>query len=170
MENLLEVRNLNVAFLSNNEPLNVIFNLSFTLSRGEVLGIVGESGSGKSVTSLAIMRLLQEDASQVEGEILFKDKDILSLSEGEMQGVRGNNIAMIFQEPMTSLNPIHTCGWQIMEPILLHTKLSKKEAQAKALELLKLCGIPDPEQRLREYPHQLSGGMRQRIMIAIALA
>ncbi len=169
MDNLLEVHGLNVEFVNGEGPVSVISNLSFHVARGEVLGIVGESGSGKSVTSLAVMRLLPA-AAQVQGSILFEGRDLLSLSEQEMQQVRGNRIAMIFQEPMTSLNPIHTCGRQIMESILLHSKLSKKEAQDKALELLELCGIPDAAQRLREYPHQLSGGMRQRVMIAIALA
>lgn len=169
MNNLLEVRDLYVDFVNGQGPVNVISNLSFRVARGEVLGIVGESGSGKSVTSLAVMGLLPQ-AAQVRGSILFDEKDLLTLTEQEMQQVRGNRIAMIFQEPMTSLNPIHTCGRQIMESILLHSNLSKKEAEAKALQLLELCGIPDAPQRLREYPHQLSGGMRQRVMIAIALA
>ncbi|WP_242968910.1 ABC transporter ATP-binding protein [Marasmitruncus massiliensis] len=170
MDNLLEVRNLNVDFSNGDGQIRVISDLSFTLVRNEVLGIVGESGSGKSVTSLSVMRLLPTAGAQTQGEVLFEGKDLLSVSEQEMQQIRGNRVAMIFQEPMTSLNPIHTCGRQITESILLHSKMTKKEAQAKALQLLELCGIPDAPQRLKEYPHQLSGGMRQRVMIAIALA
>ncbi len=170
MDNLLEVRNLNVDFSNGDGQVRVISDLSFSLARNEVLGIVGESGSGKSVTSLSVMRLLPTAGAKVQGEVLFEGTDLLSVSEQEMQQIRGDRIAMIFQEPMTSLNPIHTCGRQIMESILLHSKMTRQEAQAKALQLLELCGIPDAQQRLREYPHQLSGGMRQRVMIAIALA
>jgi len=167
---LLEINNLSVAFKSGKGSTRVVTDMSFFVEMNERLGIVGESGSGKSVTSLAVMRLLPEKSSEVGGEILFKDEDILKLSETEMQHVRGNRISMIFQEPMTSLNPIHTCGKQIAESVRLHSKKTKKEAEARALELLELCGIPDPARRMKEYPHQLSGGMRQRVMIAIALA
>lgn len=170
MEHLLEIKNLNVTFRNGKKSTSVISGLSLHIGANERLGIVGESGSGKSVTSLAVMRLLPEESTNIGGEILFKDRNLLEISEAEMQSVRGNRIAMIFQEPMTSLNPIHTCGKQIAESVLLHSKATKKEAEARALELLKLCGIPDPERRMKEYPHQLSGGMRQRIMIAIALA
>ena len=170
MDSLLEVRNLNVDFPNENGQIRVISNLSFHLERSEVLGIVGESGSGKSVTSLAVMRLLPATGVKTQGNVLFEGRDLLSLSEQEMQQIRGNRIAMIFQEPMTSLNPIHTCGRQIEESILLHGKATRKEARAKALQLLELCGIPDAAHRMLEYPHQLSGGMRQRVMIAIALA
>ncbi|HZK24949.1 MAG TPA: ABC transporter ATP-binding protein [Oscillospiraceae bacterium] len=170
MKNLLAIKNLNVGFSNGVGAVRVIRDLSLNLAYNEALGIVGESGSGKSVTSLAAMRLLPSVGTEVQGEILFDGKDLLSLSEPEMQAIRGNRMAMIFQEPMTSLNPIHTCGRQISEAILLHSKATKKEAAAKALELLALCGIPDAKQRLKEYPHQLSGGMRQRVMIAIALA
>ncbi|MEG2038761.1 MAG: ABC transporter ATP-binding protein [Oscillospiraceae bacterium] len=170
MENLLEIKNMSVTFLNEKSSVKVIDDLSFSLAKGEVLGIVGESGSGKSVTSLAVMKLLIEQSSRVEGIINFEGTDLNKLSEKEMQSVRGNQIAMIFQEPMTSLNPIQPCGKQIMESLLLHKKLSKKEAKQKAMELLTICGIPAPEQRFNEYPHQMSGGMRQRIMIAIALA
>ena len=170
MENLLEGKNLNVDFVNRDDTVRVISNLSFSLGRSEVLGIVGESGSGKSVTSLSIMRLLNGASSRVRGNIFFEGTDLLGLSEREMQAVRGNQIAMIFQEPMTSLNPIQTCGRQIMEPLLLHNKISKKEAADKALRLLELCGIPDARNRFHEYPHQMSGGMRQRVMIAMALA
>ncbi len=170
MEKLLEVENLSVSFRNQNKKVTVIEGLSFFLRKGETLGIVGESGSGKSVTSLAVMDLLPQNTAEVSGSILFEGTDLTKLSEKEMQQVRGNKIAMIFQEPMTSLNPVQSCGKQIMEPLFLHTKISKDEAKKKAVELLTLCGIPAPEQRFHEYPHQLSGGMRQRIMIAIALA
>jgi len=171
LSHLLEIKNLNVSFTNGSSATQVISNLSLTLGPNESLGIVGESGSGKSVTSLAIMRLLPANAAEVSGEILFKGENLLKASEAEMQSIRGNRIAMIFQEPMTSLNPIHTCGKQIAESVRLHNRnITKKEAEAKALELLMLCGIPAPQQRMKEYPHQLSGGMRQRIMIAIALA
>lgn len=170
MDNLLEINNLSVEFQNGSGYIKVISDLSLCVGRNETLGIVGESGSGKSVTSLSIMRLLNAQSAKVSGEISLDGKNLLAISEKEMQQVRGDRIAMIFQEPMTSLNPIHTCGKQIMEPILLHTKATKAEAKEKALELLDLCGIPDPAHRFNEYPHQLSGGMRQRIMIAIALA
>ena len=170
MDNLLEIKNLCVEFKNGSGGIKVISDLNLSVGKNETLGIVGESGSGKSVTSLSIMRLHNPKSTMVKGEIDLDGTDLLSLSEKEMQQVRGNKIAMIFQEPMTSLNPIHTCGKQIMEPILLHTKATKKEAKEKALKLLELCGIPDPQHRFNEYPHQLSGGMRQRIMIAIALA
>ncbi len=171
MEHMLEIKNLNVSFGDRKKQVQVIKNLSLTLDQGKTLGLVGESGSGKSVTSLTIMRLHDETSTFVDGEILMDNTNLLKLSEKEMQSVRGNKISMIFQEPMTALNPIKTCGKQIMEPILLHNRhISKKEAQERALELLKLCGIPAPEHRMKEYPHQMSGGMRQRIMIAMALA
>ena len=170
MENLLEVNNLSVVFRNQNKKFELIEGLNFTLYKGETLGIVGESGSGKSVTSLAIMDLLPRHSAEVSGEILLEGTNLLKLSEKNMQEVRGNKIAMIFQEPMTSLNPVQSCGKQIMEPLFLHTKTTKQEAKEKAIQLLTLCGIPAPEQRFHEYPHQLSGGMRQRIMIAIALA
>jgi len=167
---LLEIKNLNVRFTGGGREIEVISDLSLSLGRRETLGIVGESGSGKSVTSLAIMGLLPPGTSKVKGQILLEGRDLLRLSKPEMESVRGNRIAMIFQEPMTSLNPIHPVGKQIAEGVLLHSRASRKEAMARALELLTLCGIPDPKQRMKEYPHQLSGGMRQRVMIAIALA
>ena len=170
MSELLEIKNLNVCFTGGGRETEVISDLSLSVGHRETLGIVGESGSGKSVTSLAVMRLLSPATSRVKGQILLDGRDLLALSPREMESVRGNRIAMIFQEPMTSLNPIHTVGRQIAESVLLHSKATKKEAMARALELLSLCGIPDPEQRMKEYPHQLSGGMRQRVMIAIALA
>ena len=167
---LLEVKKLNVSFKTGKDVIKVVSDLSLYINEGERLGIVGESGSGKSVTSLAIMQLLPANTDSVTGEILFNGENLLELGETKMQSIRGNRISMIFQEPMTSLNPIHTCGRQIAESVILHSGATKKEANARALELLKLCGIPAPEQRMKEYPHQLSGGMRQRIMIAIALA
>jgi peptide/nickel transport system ATP-binding protein len=167
---LLDIKHLNVRFVNGSKEVQVISDLSLSLGRRETLGIVGESGSGKSVTSLAIMRLLPAAAAKISGEILFEGTDLLQLSEREMQSVRGDKIAMIFQEPMTSLNPIHQVGKQIAESVRLHSKATKKEALAKAQQFLELCGIPDPAQRMKEYPHQLSGGMRQRVMIAIALA
>ena len=170
MEKLLEIKKLNVSFANGADWVQVISGISLDVNANESLGIVGESGSGKSVTSLATMRLLPQKTAKVEGEILFGEQNLLEASEKDMQSIRGNRIAMIFQEPMTSLNPLHTCGKQIAESVLLHTKKTKKEALARAEELLELCGIPDPKQRMKEYPHQLSGGMRQRIMIAIALA
>ena len=170
MSELLEIKHLNVVFSNGGRSVEAISDLSLSLGRRETLGIVGESGSGKSVTSLATMRLLPKATAHVKGQILFEGRALLQLPEREMQQIRGNKIAMIFQEPMTSLNPIHPVGKQIAESVLLHSKATKKEAMARALQLLELCGIPDPEQRMKEYPHQLSGGMRQRVMIAIALA
>ena len=170
MSELLEIKHLNVVFSNGGRSVEAISDLSLSLGRRETLGIVGESGSGKSVTSLATMRLLPKATAHVKGQILFEGRDLLQLPEREMQQIRGNKIAMIFQEPMTSLNPIHPVGKQIAESVLLHSKATKKEAMARALQLLELCGIPDPEQRMKEYPHQLSVGMRQRVMIAIALA
>ncbi len=169
MEELLQVKGLNVSFGNKKRKTHVVKDLSFSLEQGETLGIVGESGSGKSVSSLSIMGLHPENSTFETGEILFEGKNLLAMPERERRHYRGNEMAMIFQEPMTSLNPIHTCGKQIMEPILLHQNVTKAEAKAKALDLLKLVGIPAPEQRFNEYPHQMSGGMRQRIMIAMAL-
>lgn len=169
MTKLLKIENLSVSFGGKNK-VKVIEDLNFSLNKGETLGIVGESGSGKSVTSLAVMGLLPKNMSEVTGSIFFYGTDLTKLSEKEMQNIRGNKIAMIFQEPMTSLNPLITCGKQIMESLFLHSDISKKEAKEKAIELIRLCGIPAPEQRFNEYPHQMSGGMRQRVMIACALA
>lgn len=171
MAKLLEVKNLKTYFYTDDGVAKAVDDVSFSLDKGETLGLVGESGCGKSVSALSIMRLIPDPPGKiVGGEILFKGKDILKVSEKEMQDIRGNDIGMIFQEPMTSLNPVFTCGNQIEEAIILHQKLSKEDAKAKAIEMLKLVGIPAPEQRYNEYPHQLSGGMRQRIMIAMALS
>jgi len=145
--------------------------VSFEVEAGQTLGIVGESGCGKTVSCLSVMRLIQIPPGEIAGgEVLFKGSDLLQISEAEMRRIRGNEIAMIFQEPMTSLNPVFTCGDQVTETITLHQKVTHSEARAGALEMFKLVGIPDPERRLDEYPHQLSGGLRQRVMIAMALA
>ena len=171
MEKVLEVKDLNISFHTFSGEVQAIRGVSFDLFKGETLAIVGESGSGKSVTTKSIMRLLPPGNSEINsGDILFGDKDITKLSEREMQKVRGKEISMIFQDPMTSLNPTMKIGKQIMEPILKHHKISKKDAKARAIELLDLVGIPNPEERFEQYPHQFSGGMRQRVVIAIALA
>ncbi|GCF95341.1 peptide ABC transporter ATP-binding protein [Enterococcus florum] len=167
---LLNVEDLTVRFRTYNGEVTAIDNLALSLNENETLGIVGESGSGKSVTSLSIMGLLDEATSTISGKALFKGNDLLSMPEKEKQKYRGNQLAMIFQEPMTSLNPLHRCGKQIMESMLIHQKISKEDAKKKAIELLELVGIPAAEQRFNEYPHQMSGGMRQRVMIAMALA
>lgn len=167
---LLEIKQLTSAFLFEGKPVPVVTDVSITVEEGEILGLVGESGSGKSVTAKNVMRLLPTPpASVLSGEILFKGRDILKLSEKEMRSVRGNEISMIFQEPMTSLNPVYTCGNQIMEAVMLHQHVDKKTARAKAEEMLKLVGMSMSEERLKNYPHELSGGMRQRVMIAMAL-
>ncbi len=168
---LMSVEGLCVRFHTAEGVHNAVRDVSFTLRRGETLGVVGESGSGKSVTALSIMGLIPDPPGRITaGRIMFDGRDLLALAPGEINHIRGNEIAMIFQEPMTSLNPIHTCGRQIMEPLLLHKGYNKRDAEQRALELMQMVGIPLPEQRLKEYPHQLSGGMRQRIMIAMALA
>ncbi|WP_042349491.1 ABC transporter ATP-binding protein [Bacillus massiliigorillae] len=171
MEKILQVKDLNISFHTFNGEVQAIRGVNFDLYKGETLAIVGESGSGKSVTTKSIMRLLPPGNSEVkQGEILFNDKDITKLSEREMQKIRGKDISMIFQDPMTSLNPTMKVGKQIMEPIIKHHKTSKAEAKKRTIELLKLVGIPKPEERFEQYPHQFSGGMRQRVVIAIALA
>ncbi|MEK5071381.1 ABC transporter ATP-binding protein [Sporosarcina sp. FSL K6-1508] len=171
MEKIIEVKNLELSFHTFAGEVKAIRGVDFEVFKGETLAIVGESGSGKSVTTKSIMRLLPESSSEFKnGEILFEGKDLLKISEKEMQKVRGKDISMIFQDPMTSLNPTMPIGKQIMEPILKHQKLSKAEAQKKSIELLGLVGMPQPELRIKQYPHQFSGGQRQRIVIAIALA
>ncbi|MDP4221640.1 MAG: ABC transporter ATP-binding protein [Bacteroidota bacterium] len=168
---LLEVKNLQTYFFTDDGVSKAVDDVSYSVDPKETLGVVGESGCGKSVTALSIMRLIPDPPGKtVGGEILFEGRDLLKISEEEMRSIRGNKIGMIFQEPMTSLNPVFTVGNQIEESILLHEKVSKEEAKSRAIEMLKKVGIPAPEQRYREYPHQLSGGMRQRIMIAMALA
>lgn len=168
---IIQVRHLKTYFKTDEGLAKAVDDVTFDVFPGETLGIVGESGCGKSVTALSIMRLIQTPPGQFAGgEIWYQGRDILKLPDEELRTIRGNNISMIFQEPMTSLNPVFTCGNQIMEAIILHQKLSKNDAKEKALEMLELVGIPDPHLRLGEYPHQLSGGMRQRIMIAMALS
>lgn len=171
-EPLLEVKNLRINFKTYAGLVQAVRGVDFTLAKGETLAIVGESGSGKSVTSNALMRLIPQPAGRYEdGQILFEGKDLLKLSEREMESIRGNEIAMIFQDPMTALNPTMRVGKQIMEVILTHKKgVSKEAAKQRAVELLAEVGIPDPERRFKQYPHEFSGGMRQRVVIAIALA
>lgn len=167
---LLEVKNLKTQFKVQGGLVNAVNGVDFSIGKGEVVAIVGESGSGKSVTSLSVMGLVPSPPGKViDGEILFKGENLLNKSKREMQDIRGNKISMIFQEPMTSLNPVFTVGKQISESIMRHQKLSKKEAEKKVIEMLELVGIPSPEARIKDYPHQLSGGMRQRVMIAMAL-
>jgi oligopeptide/dipeptide ABC transporter ATP-binding protein len=165
---ILEVQSLTVDFPTDDGIVRAVRGVNFTLSAGEVLGIVGESGSGKSVTSLAIMGLLPRTA-KIRGSARFKNRDLLKLSEREMTGIRGRHISMIFQDPMTSLNPVYTVGWQLQEAILAHQDISKKDAWERAVSLLDLVGIPNPRERASNYPHEFSGGMRQRAVIAISL-
>jgi oligopeptide/dipeptide ABC transporter ATP-binding protein len=168
---LLSVRELRTVFRTDDGPVAAVDGVSFDLQAGRTLALVGESGSGKSVTSLSIMRLLPTGVGSIAGgEVLFGGRDLARLSEREMRAVRGNDIAMIFQEPMTSLNPVHCVGDQIIEAILAHRPLGRTAARRRAIALLETVGIPEPAVRARAYPHQLSGGMRQRVMIAIALA
>jgi len=168
---VLDVRDLATSFKTEDGLVRAVNGLSFSVEQGTTLGIVGESGSGKSVTSLSIMRLIPQPPGKIErGEVLFNGRDLLKLSEDEMRKIRGHEIAMIFQDPMTSLNPVLTVGEQIAEATRLHLGYSKKEALDKAVEMLRLVKIPVPEKRIRDYPHQFSGGMRQRVMIAMALS
>ena len=167
---LLEVKNLKTEFKLKKGVVNAVDDISFSVDKGEILAIVGESGSGKSVTSLSIMGLIAEPGKVAGGEILFKETDLTKLPVGELQKIRGDQISMIFQEPMTSLNPVYRVKDQIMESIMTHMKLSKEEALKRTVEMLDLVGIPSPEKRANDYPHQMSGGMRQRVMIAMALA
>jgi peptide/nickel transport system ATP-binding protein len=168
-EKLLRVNNLSVDFPTDDGTVHAVRDVSFTLGPGEVLGIVGESGSGKSVSSMAIMGLLPKTA-RIGGSIKFKDDELVGRTYKQMQPVRGNGISMIFQDPMTSLNPVYTVGWQLAEAHQAHHDVSKKAAWAKAVEVLELVGIPQPDRRASQYPHEFSGGMRQRVMIAMALA
>ena len=167
---LLEVKSLCTEFPVKRGVVRAVDDVSFEVSEGEILAIVGESGSGKSVTSLSVMGLLAEPGHVAGGEMTFDGKDLVHLSEKEYREMRGNDMAMIFQEPMTSLNPVYRIGDQIVEAIRTHEKVSKKEALTRAIVLLRKVGIPSPEARVRDYPHQMSGGMRQRVMIAMALA
>ncbi|MBO8165750.1 MAG: peptide ABC transporter ATP-binding protein [Thermotogae bacterium] len=167
---LLEVKGLKTYFHTDDGIVKAVDGVSFEVYSGETLGIVGESGCGKSVTSLSVMRLLDEKGEIAGGEILFDGKDIRALSDEEMRKMRGNDMAMIFQEPMTALNPVYTIGDQITEAILLHQDVDKETARKMAIDMLRKVGIPEPEKRVDEYPHELSGGMRQRAMIAMSLS
>lgn len=170
-EKILEVKNLKTSFTTNRGKVTAVDGVSFCVHKGEILGIVGESGCGKSVTSQSIMRLYDEKRlADYEGEIIFDNKQLLQLKENEMEKIRGNEISMIFQDSLSSLNPVFTVGDQIAEALKIHQGLKKEEAMEKAVEMLKLTGIPAPEQRVLNYPHEMSGGMRQRAMIAMALA
>jgi oligopeptide/dipeptide ABC transporter ATP-binding protein len=171
MSDVLSIRNLRTYFHTDDGLAKAVDGVSFNLKEGETLGIVGESGCGKSVTALSILRLLPDGVGVIEGgEILFDGCDIVKVSDKEIRSIRGNKISMIFQEPMTSLNPAYTCGNQIVEVLKTHRDISSADSKTKTIEILKSVGIPSPEQRFKEYPHQLSGGLRQRVMIAIALA
>ena len=167
---LLEVKDLVTEFPTRKGIVRAVNGVTFSIDRGEILAVVGESGSGKSVTSLSIMGLLQDPGHVASGSITFDGKDLLAASEREMEAIRGDQISMIFQEPMTSLNPVYRVGDQIVEAIQTHTDMNKKDAWARAVEMLRVVGIPSPEERARDYPHQMSGGMRQRVMIAMALS
>jgi len=167
---LLEVRDLHVQFETSRGVVRAVEGISYSVNRGEIVAIVGESGCGKSVSSLAIMRLLAKTGRVTQGSVRFDGRDLLTLSAEEMRAIRGRDIAMIFQEPMTSLNPVLSIGEQVMEPLLIHLKMTGAQARARAIELLQLVGITDGPRRIEQFPHQLSGGMRQRVMIAIGLA
>jgi len=168
---LLDVRNLTVSFDTDAGRACALDGVDFSIRAGETLGVVGESGCGKTVTALAIMRLIQSPPGHIDGgNVVFAGRDLLSLSEKEMRGIRGNDISMVFQEPMTSLNPVFTCGYQVEEAVLLHQRVGKRAARERTLEMLALVKIPDPRRVAAAYPHQLSGGMRQRVMIAMALS
>lgn len=169
--NILEVNNLVTEFKTHEAQFNAIDQVSISIEKGKTLGLVGESGCGKSVTSLSIMRLIQKPGKITSGEVLFHNQNLLKLTESEILKLRGRKISMIFQEPMTSLNPVFSCGAQISEVLKLHfPDLSKEQLKNRSIDLLKTVGIPSPEQRYNEYPHQLSGGMRQRVMIAMAIS
>ena len=170
-EILLDVRNIRTKYTTDDGTLYPVDDVSFVVKKGQTLGIVGESGCGKSQTALSVMRLIQKPGKTVSGEVLFKGENLLTKSESQMREILGNQMAMIFQEPMTSLNPVYTIGDQVEESIRLHQKnLNGDQAKQKTIDMLKLVGIPAPEKRYDEYPHQLSGGMRQRVMIAIAMS
>ncbi len=169
MEKLLDITNLQTSFKIGAGEVHAVRGVSFYLEKGEALGIVGESGCGKSVTMMSIMRLLDSNGRISGGQIYFDGKDISNVKESQMETIRGNDIGMIFQDPMTSLNPVFTIGDQLMEPLLKHRKISKAEAKKEAIKMLGLVGIPSPEKRMKQYPHEFSGGMRQRAMIAMSL-
>jgi len=171
MESFLEVKNLKTRFHTEDGIVNAVNGVSYTLEEGEILGVVGESGCGKSVHALSILRLIPIPPGEIaDGEVFFESRDLLKLSESEMRQVRGRDIAMVFQDPMSSLNPVYTVGFQIMEALMLHLNMDKTQSRERAAELLDMVGIPGARQRLDNYPHQFSGGMRQRAMIAMALS
>src|SRR5881227_2055581 len=170
MSHLLEIKNLSTHFPTRDGLVRAVDDVSFYIDRGELLGLVGESGCGKSMTALSVMRLVPPPGKIAAGEILFEGRNLLKLSNREMRDVRGDDIAMIFQDPMTSLNPVFTVGEQIAEALRLHRRLSHRDARAGAIAAMREVAIPDPDLRVNDYPHQLSGGMRQRVMIAMALA
>jgi peptide/nickel transport system ATP-binding protein len=169
-EPLLEVKDLKVSFRTEDGIVRAVDGVSFSIAKGEVLGIVGESGSGKSVTMMSVMRLIIDPNAVFEGQVIYKGRDLMQLGQDAMREVRGAEIAMIFQDPMTSLNPVYRVGWQIAEQIREHEGGTKAQGQTRAAELLAAVGIPNPKQRVDDYPHQFSGGMRQRVMIAMALS
>lgn len=169
MSRILDVKNLKTSFKTHIGEVQSVRGVSFYLDKGEALGIVGESGCGKSVTMMSIMKLLADNGRIVDGQIDFDGKNLANLSEKEMENIRGNEIGMIFQDPMTSLNPVFTVGAQLIEPLVKHKGMSKKDAIEEAINMLKLVGIPSPEERIKQYPHEFSGGMRQRVMIAMSL-
>jgi peptide/nickel transport system ATP-binding protein len=168
--NILEIKNLKTHFFTEAGIVRAVDGIDLTVKRGEVLGVVGESGCGKSVTSLSIMRLISQPGRIIEGQIIFDNTDLVTLPEAQMRDVRGNRISMIFQQPQSSLNPVFRIGDQIAEVLHIHQDITKEEGEKRAIELLRLVGIPEPETRIRAYPHELSGGMAQRVMIAMALA
>ncbi|GFP77307.1 ABC transporter ATP-binding protein [Clostridium fungisolvens] len=168
-ERILEIDNLQTSFYTHVGEVKAVRGVSFHLNKGEVLGIVGESGSGKSITMMSIMRLLAESGKVKDGKVVFNGEEISSFTDKQMEKIRGNEISMIFQDPMTSLNPVLTVGDQLMEPLKKHLKITGEEARKKAIEMLSLVGIPSPEKRLKQFPHEFSGGMRQRVMIAMSL-
>ncbi len=170
MAPILEIKDLRVSFRTEDGLVRAVDGVSFAVEEGEVLGIVGESGSGKSVTMLSVMHLINDPNAIFEGEVLYKGRNLLALSQREMRDVRGNEIAMIFQDPLSSLNPVHRVGWQIEEQLHAHLELTSGEARTRATDLLAAVGIPRPELRVDDFPHQFSGGMRQRVMIAMALS
>ena len=169
-ERLIEVKGLKVQFATEDGIVHAVDGVDFELSRGEVLGIVGESGSGKSVTAMTLLGLTRDRNTRFEGEVLYKGRNVLAMNEDELQEVRGNEMSMIFQDPMTSLNPVYTVGAQISEAIRVHERADKNQAKRRAIDLLKQVGIPNADSRVDNYPHEFSGGMRQRIMIAMALS
>lgn len=169
-EKILEVKNLRTSFFTHVGEVKAVRDVSFDVHKGEILGIVGESGSGKSVTCMSIMNLLQEPGKIISGEVLFKGRDLVKISEHEMQSIRGAQMSMVFQDPMTALNPVYTIGNQMVEVIRKHRRVGKQEAWDIAVNMLELVGIPSPSQRVKNYPHEFSGGMRQRALIAMALS